>query len=128
MNRRLAALLVLVLALSACGRQGIGPAPTHALGPLSLAIDLQSTRLADRYEVVITVLDQNGTPVNDAAVAIRTHYDYFGLNPSSVRATPKGGGRYSAIIALPAGSGWLITADASENASRGHLEAQEDLN
>lgn len=125
---RPATLVVLLLALAACARQGASPTPAHVSGPLTLSVDLQPTSVAGRYSVVITVLDQHGATVDGATVSMQARYSYFGLKPMRVHAAPKGNGRYSATVRLPSGSGWLIKADAIKNALRGHLEAQEDLN
>lgn len=127
MKRRLVILAILTLVLAACGRQTVIPVPAHSTGPLALSLDLQPTRIPDRYDLVITLRDRSGNPVDGAAVSAQVHYSYFGLKPGHVSAKPTGSGRYSAIVPLPSGSWWSIKADATYDTSRGHLEAQEDL-
>ena len=115
--RRAAFLLALALLLAACGGPG---APANRvtrqqqLGRLAVGVTLPDpAQLASEQEVLVTLADAAGQPVDGAEVWLALIMPTMQMSPNEPDALAEGGGRYRARALFTMAGTWNLEVHAT---------------
>lgn len=113
----------LFVSLAACG--SATPAVTTSSKPVNIAITTNpSPAMMGDMELVLTITDQNGQPIEGAKVDVSAdHTDMSGMDMSGA-ATEQGGGRYSIKANFSMSGNWKLTVYFRKDG----LDYKEDIN
>lgn len=113
-------LLLMTLMLSSCGRiqnpQFTGEGEGENIpADVTLEVELaaqEALQMGQAAEVEI-LLEQNGLPVEGAAIEIEGNMTHAGMEPMLVKAEESAPGQYHATLDWTMGGGWLVTVRAT---------------
>ena len=119
MSSRLLA-IILFIGLAAC-RQAAGGVPLEGSAPvdgapdviLTLSPAVDTTPVMGPYAWTITLTNDDGTPVEDAAVTVRGDMNHAGMVPVESSATDEGQGTYTADFEWTMAGDWIVTVTAT---------------
>lgn len=103
---RLLGLILIGAALSGC-RTSAQPTPTATVG-LKITLEAASLKTGPTT-LMITVLDAEGKPINDAQIEARGDMSHAGMAPSLGRVEKGIEGRYSMAFQWTMGGDWVVT-------------------
>ncbi len=114
-------LLILValpmVALAGC-RRSSGGVPINGEADVAPEVQLILEDAGDGkpvigpHRVTITLLDGDGTPIEDAVVSVRADMNHAGMLPVEAEAVHQGDGVYSAAFDWTMAGDWIVTATA----------------
>ncbi len=113
-NARIFGLAVVLLLLApACRQSSVPPdAASDLLMSLTWMEDGQEPAVG-RAELVVTLADDEGLPVNGATVALRGDMSHAGMQPVLATATAAGDGRYQTDFEWTMSGDWIVTVTAT---------------
>lgn len=110
-------MVLLSAALAGC-RQSSGGVPINSsnsdepAAQLIIEDDTTGSPIIGPHRIIITLLDDDGTPIEDAAVSIRADMNHAGMLPVEAEADHQGDGVYSAAFDWTMAGDWIITVTA----------------
>ncbi len=108
LNKQLLPLIILIVSLlSACG--GRNSAQTNSSN-YDISIDAESTNLG-QTNLMVTVLNENGEPINDATVNIKGDMTHAGMQPVLGETSSADNGVYTIPYEWTMAGDWFVTID-----------------
>lgn len=118
--------VVLAAVLAACGSSAQPAAPVEVGSSNQVNIKAESSpnpAVAGDVELILTITDGNGAPIEGATVDISAdHTDMTGMGMSGL-ATEQGGGRYSINANFSMSGNWKLTVYVRKDG----LDYKEDI-
>ncbi|MEM9774311.1 MAG: FixH family protein [Chloroflexota bacterium] len=109
MLRKLILLPSLFVLLTACGGRNSNQANNSNL---DIAVDVESM-MVGATDLMVTILDENGSPVNDATVSIKGDMSHAGMQPVLGESSSGSAGVYTIPYEWTMAGDWFITVDVS---------------
>lgn len=107
MIRKIILSVLLVIVLTACGGRNSNQADNN---DLNISVDVASTTVGTT-DLMVTILDENGAPVNDATVNIKGDMSHAGMQPVLGESSSAENGVYTIPYEWTMAGDWFVTVD-----------------
>lgn len=104
-------LFLLLVSLIACGRIQQNSATSDDI-TIEMAVEPSQPNVGPA-QLVISLFDANGQPVDNAALAIEGNMTHAGMVPVLAEASESEAGRYTVPFEWTMGGDWIVTVEAT---------------
>jgi len=103
---------LLIILAPACGRIQTGQGQDSAEISIELTVEPAQPAVGPS-QLIITLTDQTGQPIDNAALEIEGNMTHAGMVPVFAQATGGENGRYTVPFAWTMGGDWSVTVEVS---------------